>query len=252
LDVAKKYKKNYPLIVDYVVESKIKSSYAARNKGIKISKGSLISFVDADMTVKDDWISKVVGSFNNNNLSYLGCKVNIYSKKHSFASLYDILNGFPVEMNMRFEHYAPTCCLTVKKSLFNEIGLFDARFQGGGDAEFGKRAWKSGAIMNYDDNIIMNHPARDNIGKLFKKSLRVGKSRAETSSVFPNLFSHNLKRYISIKSYLPHKPWQIKKRYKCGYSFKNITVIRLSIFPSILQLISVFPYVIAKIKFFIK
>tara|TARA_Y100000590_G_scaffold5427_1_gene7275 strand:- start:2894 stop:3748 length:855 start_codon:yes stop_codon:yes gene_type:complete len=253
LDVAKDYKKKFPSLVNYVVENQIQSSYAARNKGVKVSKGSLISFVDADMTVKVDWLSKIVNSFNKDkDLSYLGCKVNIYSKKHSFASLYDILIGFPVEMNMNFEHYAPTCCLTVRRSIFDRIGFFDSRFKGGGDEEFGKRAWKNGIKMKYDSKIIMNHPARENIFKLFKKSLRVGRSRAETSSIFPDLFSHNIKRYLSIRPYLPRKIWKIKKRYKCGYSFNNMTVIRLSIFPSILQFVSVFPFILSKIKLLFK
>ena len=252
LEVAKKYKKKYPLIVDYVVENNIKGSYAARNRGIEKSKGSLISFVDADMTVKYDWLKKIVSAFDDKNLSYLGCKVNLYSKKKSFAALYNILNGFPIKMYMEKEHYAPTCCLTVRKNTFDKVGLFNCFFKGGGDSEFGKRVWLAGMKTKYNSEIIMYHPARDSVYKLLKKSLRIGRSRAETSTIYPDLYSHNIRRYLSIKPYLPEKPWKIRERYKCGYSFNYITIIQLSIFPAISQLVSFFPFVSSKIKFLLK
>ena len=252
LDIAKEYNKKYPSLVHYVIENQIKSSYAARNKGVGVSKGSLISFVDADMTVKSDWLEKIVAAFEDNNLSYLGCKVNLYSKKNSFAALYNILTGFPVKMYLEKEHYAPTCCLTVRKNIFDKVGLFNSLFKGGGDTEFGKRVWGAGMKIKYESKIIMYHPARDSILKLLKKSLRVGRSRAETSSMYPDLFSHHVHRYLSIKPYLPHKPWKIRERYKCGYSFNYITVIQLSIFPAISQLVSFFPFVVSKIKFLFK
>lgn len=252
LDVAKYYKKKYPSLVDYVIENQIKSSYAARNKGVGVSKGSLISFVDSDMTVKSDWLEKIVAAFEDKNLSYLGCKVNLYSKKKSFAALYNILTGFPVKMYLEKEHYAPTCCLTVRKNIFDKVGLFNSLLKGGGDTEFGKRVWGAGMKIKYESKIIMYHPARDSILKLLKKSLRVGRSRAETSSMYPDLFPNHVHRYLSIKPYLPHKPWKIRERYKCGYSFNYITVIQLSIFPAISQLVSFFPFLVSKIKFLFK
>ena len=252
LDVAKYYKKKYPSLVDYVIENQIKSSYAARNKGVGVSKGSLISFVDANMTVKSDWLEKIVAAFEDKNLSYLGCKVNLYSKKKSFAALYNILTGFPVKMYLEKEHYAPTCCLTVRKNIFDKVGLFNSLLKGGGDTEFGKRVWGAGMKIKYEPKIIMYHPARDSILKLLKKSLRIGRSRAETSSMYPDLYSHNIRRYLSIKPYLPHKPWKIRERHKCGYSFNYITIIQLSVFPAISQLVSFFPFVVSKIKFIFK
>ena len=42
LNVAKNFNKKYPGLVHYVIENKIQSSYAARNRGIKLSKGKLI------------------------------------------------------------------------------------------------------------------------------------------------------------------------------------------------------------------
>ena len=66
LDVAKEYVGEFPQLIKYVVEDKIRSSYAARNKGIKAAKGNLICFIDSDMTVKNNYLTDVSDYFDNN------------------------------------------------------------------------------------------------------------------------------------------------------------------------------------------
>ena len=63
LDVAKMHADKYPQLVKYVIEDNIQSSYAARNKGIIVAKGELISFIDADMTVREEWLIKIQSIF---------------------------------------------------------------------------------------------------------------------------------------------------------------------------------------------
>ena len=71
LDVAKEYVGKFPQLIKYVVEDKIQSSYAARNKGIKAAKGNLICFIDSDMTVKNNYLTNVSDYFDNNRIDYL-------------------------------------------------------------------------------------------------------------------------------------------------------------------------------------
>ena len=83
LDMAKSFTKKYPELIHIVVENNIKSSYAARNKGIKSSNGKIIAFIDADMTVEKDWLTRIVESLEKYRGDYLACKVEIYLKENS-------------------------------------------------------------------------------------------------------------------------------------------------------------------------
>ena len=55
-------------------------------------------FIDADMTVEEDWLRKVVKIFNENiRIDYLGCKVDICLRSKNIFELYNKMTGFPVK-----------------------------------------------------------------------------------------------------------------------------------------------------------
>jgi glycosyltransferase involved in cell wall biosynthesis len=252
LDVAKMHADKYPQLVKYVIEDNIQSSYAARNKGIIVAKGELISFIDADMTVREEWLIKIQSIFKDEDPDYLGCKVRVYAKNKSIASLYNVLHGFDVKSSMSNLHYAPTCCLTVKKKVFDKEGYFDSRLKSGGDTEYGERVWNTGSYkFYYAENIFMYHPSRDKLSKLVRKTIRIGRDgRGMVSCLYPERYSWINKLYLNYHRYLPENPLLIRKKYRCGYSFKVSTTIKLSILPMILHYISALAFLWAKLQYF--
>ena len=42
-----------------MIENSVKGSYAARNRGIKVARGELLIFIDANITFDRDYIEKV-------------------------------------------------------------------------------------------------------------------------------------------------------------------------------------------------
>jgi glycosyltransferase involved in cell wall biosynthesis len=206
LSIINAYIERYPELIRLVIEDKIQSSYAARNKGIISSRGSIIVFIDADMSVYSDWMTKINQSLEEHQWDYLGCNVEIYYKGKSIYEKYDKMKGFPIERYMNETKFAPTCCLVVRKVIFNELGLFDSKLISSGDYEFGNRVINSGHTFHFASNIIMKHPARSSFRQLLQKSFRIGRGQKQLLAYYPGRYDKFRRRLITPSNYLPIMP----------------------------------------------
>ena len=175
LEIAKNFERKYPKIINVEVEDQIQGSYAARNMGIKHAKGDILIFIDSNITVYQDYVSRVVQKFKNSSVDYLGCNVKMLKREKTIASKYNFLNGFNIKKAIENDHYTPTCNLSIKKRIINELGVFDERLEGGGDFEFGQRVYERGFELGYANEIILHHPTRHTYLSLIKKAQRVFK-----------------------------------------------------------------------------
>ena len=214
LNVAKRFAREYPGLVRIIIEKHIQSSYASRNKGIDASEGSIIAFMDADMSVDKDWLSKIVNSLEKKQVKYFACKVEIYLKEKNIFGLYNRMTGFPVEHYVINHHFAPTCCLIIRKSVFDKVGLFDSRLISGGDYEFGNRVFDSGYKLCYDDSIVMRHPARLSFRNIFCKFFRTGRGIQQIIFYHPKYYKEIGRNILHLQYYLPDKPWGFSKNMK--------------------------------------
>lgn len=231
LQVAEQYQQQYPDLVIAEREHQIQGSYAARNKGIRLSKGDILCFIDADMTVSPDYLQKVAHVFETQRPDYLGCAVTVYSDKNTLAAKYNQLNGFSVRADLEHNQFVPTCCLSVKRSVFDVVGLFDERLESGGDYEFGQRVYHAGLKQLVVDDIVMKHPARWKYASLVSKSRRVARGIAQLYTYYPDTYRKNYQKYFNLKRHLPKNPFQVYKKGKQRSISLNIfEVLLLSVY----------------------
>lgn len=168
------YSLNYKNI-KYTVEKDVKTSYANRNRAMEKVNGSIIAFMDADMYVDTNWLSKINDYFKNHDTEYLGCHVELFSLNNTYSSLYNRATGFPIKKYIEQENYAPTCCLVIRSYIVDKIGNFNSELVSTGDWEYGQRAYRNGVKIAYTPDIVMYHPTRTSFKQLIKKSFRIGK-----------------------------------------------------------------------------
>lgn len=210
-DVVKKFVQAYPGLIKLVMENTIRSSYAARNKGIESARGSIIAFIDADMSVDADWLTKIRRSSEKKEWDYLACGVEIYFKNRSIYEIYDKITGFPIADYVRKGHFAPTCCLVVRKKIFEELGAFDPRLISGGDHEFGTRAYQKGIELIFDEDVTMRHPARSSFKDLYNKHFRLGRGHKQLKIYYPERYLRMFRGYSNPRRYLPYNPWKYSR-----------------------------------------
>ncbi|MFP8951761.1 glycosyltransferase [Natrialbaceae archaeon A-arb3/5] len=170
-------------------ETDIQSSYAARNTGIRNTDSEILAFVDADMTVPEDWLESALATFQNQDADYMGCNVELtLPNDPSLAARYDHHTGFPIEQYIEHQQFAPTCCLFVRREVFEDVGLFDHRLVSGGDKEFGNRVHEAGYDMHFAEDVTMFHPTRNSIRELVKKDRRVGRGLCQLQRYHPDRY----------------------------------------------------------------
>lgn len=223
LEIAEEFAQKNNAIIKVVVEDNIQSSYAARNRGIVASKGSIIAFIDSDMSVGVDWLTRIYDSMEKSKADYLACGVNIYFEEKSIFTLYDKMTGFPIENYTKKAHFAPTCCLVVRKNVFEYLGLFDSRLISSGDLEFGNRVYESKRNLYYDSSIIMKHPARSSLKQLVKKFFRIGRGMYQLFYFYPERYYHLNRTTFNPKYYLPGIPWKFDNSMKGNQVWNNAT-----------------------------
>ena len=120
-------KKNKKLIKIYVSE-KDNGIYDAINKGIKLSKGSVIGILNADDIYYSNTLKIANKYFSNYNIDFL------------FGSVFKdrLLHGFwPKKIWYKFNIYpAHSCGFFVKKNVHKKIGLYDTTFKYSSDRDF--------------------------------------------------------------------------------------------------------------------
>ena len=151
-------------------------SYAARNKGIKESKGEILAFTDSDCIPNPDWLKNAKAFFYKNKEVLVGIltgPVKLFYKNSENLSpteIYEKYTAFPTEAYAK-DGFAITANWFSYKSVIQEFGGFNDILKSNGDSELSGKISQKYEIV-YLSNLIVNHPARYEIDELIQKYKR--------------------------------------------------------------------------------
>ncbi len=209
--VAEEVASNSPVRIN-VLQEHLKGSYAARNRGAMKAKGDLLCFVDANMSMGSDYLSKIAKHFNENTTDYLGCRVELIPISDTLASKYERVFAFPIHDYLAKMHFTPTCCLSIRRSVLEAVGLFDPRIESGEDLHFGRKVYAAGFRQAYADDIVIRHPARWQFVSLVRKAERTARGHTQLAYYYPKEFGHHYRGQISVLNLFPKNIRELSSR----------------------------------------
>lgn len=239
--IAIEFQKKYPGLIKVVHQDQIQSSYATRNAGVKIARGEICCFIDSDMITGRDYLQRIYSYFSQNEVDYLGCNVSINGTPKTLVEKFNHLFAFPMKRYFEESHFAGTGCLSVRRNIFEIVGLFDCRLESGGDQEFGHRVYKAGLKQLFCHDITIYHPPRTSVLSLLKKELRKTRGKIQMAHFYPERYKYHIQSLYKIYSYMPPKPSTVKKKgYEKGIDLSYIECFLLSFLHSFIRCARVF------------
>ncbi|MBA7514948.1 Undecaprenyl-phosphate 4-deoxy-4-formamido-L-arabinose transferase [subsurface metagenome] len=173
--------------VIYLCETK-QSSYAARNKGIKESKGNILAFIDGDCIPDKDWLKNAITRFINEDIDIIAGNIILsinYSIPLKLIYIYQLIAMDERQKDSEKEGKCAGGNLIVKKEIFEKIGYFDERLISGGDGEWTKRATNNGFTLRYCNDVKVYHPL-EKFGSLLKRAIRIGYGKSQIRYLLHN------------------------------------------------------------------
>lgn len=207
------------LPVKILKEEKLSAS-AVRNTGVKNSQGDVLAFTDSDCIAHEKWLENhlefhgkgdvVMGR----NFLHPGYRKYVISKAQEYGLLPYFDFNFLDEGTEKLEFWnLYTSNLSVKRKVFDEVGLFDEQFRyaGSEDTEFGHRVVSNGYEIFYNPQAKIFHKHANKINSALDRSIRAGRQAkflAEKVGENPrkNILLKRLKRIASFPQItLPEK-----------------------------------------------
>ena len=161
--------------VVYVKELGI-GSYAARNTGIRASKGSVIALTDSDCIPSPEWLACGVRDLIALDCDIVGGRVEFLPSSLAELNIFEIFEEarFSLAQQHVFVKYnsVVTANVITYRVSFEKAGLFNSSLRALGDMEWANRAVAKGLILKYSADAVVHHPRRSTYRDILLKIKR--------------------------------------------------------------------------------
>ena len=148
-------------------------SYAARNRGIAVSRAAHVVFTDADCMPHPQWLEVMLGAVHSApNQLWAGAVKMTRARKQTLWSCYDELRGIPQERYVA-RGYAACANLCVPRTALAACGGFDATRLSGGDAALCRKAATLGYAISFAPSAVVAHHAGVTAQRVTRKARRI-------------------------------------------------------------------------------
>jgi len=170
-----------------LIEEEGRGLNAARNTGVRRSKGEIIAFTDGDCVVPPDWARSIAKNFRDPSVSFVGGFVEGYNKD-DFLSTYMDETFFQAKPGFRSRSEATDltllqfpagCNMAFRRHALEKINFFDERiYYGFDDLDPVERLGNKGFRIVLDPDVLVWHQHRTTLRGMLRQHFNYGRGGA--------------------------------------------------------------------------
>lgn len=167
------------LTIRLLSETRIQSSYAARNTGIRAATSEFLAFTDADCRPQPNWLSALIQPLADSSVALVAGEIVALpgtTLLEQYADRQDTLSQKHT-LAHPFCPYGQTANLAIRRQVLDMVGLFRPYLTTGGDADICWRIQRQNAgRLVFAPTAIVQHRHRATLGELQSQWRRYGRS----------------------------------------------------------------------------
>lgn len=135
------------------------NSYAARNRAVRVSRGRILAFCDADCRPEPEWLQAGLRAIESADLA--AGEIRFFPPiRRTVWALLD-MDSFKDHERQVPQGTAETANLFVRREVYDRVGGFDDSLPEHGDFDFVQRCLADGASLVYAPEAVVWHPIRE-------------------------------------------------------------------------------------------
>jgi cellulose synthase/poly-beta-1,6-N-acetylglucosamine synthase-like glycosyltransferase len=166
-----------------------------RNRGVELSSGEILAFIDDDTRPHPGWLKSALKAFEDSQIAAVGGPSITPTSDPFWAQVSGAVYESWMMSGKERLRYVPTreqnlddfpsCNLLVRRSVFQEVGGFATDFWPGEDTEFCLSLVKRGHVIRYVPEAVIDHHRRPSLERHFKQLGNYGLHRGYFVKRYP-------------------------------------------------------------------